>query len=96
MTGGLNTGLEFNTSVEIRDEVFYTFDGLKRINPHWSVGAYLQNFRNIDKGTRNRVSNFSYGLLIQHNTPGSNNFWESRIGMSGDIFEARFEGGFRF
>ncbi len=93
---GFNTGLEFNTSVEIRDELFYTFDGLKRINPHWSVGSYLQNFRNIDKGIRNRVSNFSYGLVIQHNTPGSNNFWESRIGMSGDRFEVRFEGGFRF
>jgi hypothetical protein len=92
----LNTGLEFNTSLEVRNEFFYTLEGIKQVNPQWAFGAYLQNFRNIDRSVGNRVADFSYGLLIRRDTPGSNNFWESRIGMSGDFFEVRFEGGFSF
>ncbi|MEA5564280.1 hypothetical protein [Anabaena sp. UHCC 0399] len=92
----LNTGLEFSTSVEIRDQFFYTLEGIKQINPQWSSGVYLQNFVSLERGIRNRVNDFSYGLIIQHNTPSSSMFWKSRIGMSGDIFEARFEGDFRF
>ncbi|WP_242040234.1 hypothetical protein [Anabaena subtropica] len=93
---GLNTGLEFNTSLEIRDELFYTLEGMIPVNSNWSMGAYLQNFRNIDVGIRNRVNDFSYGLLFQHNNPGSSNFWKSRIGISRDRFEAHLEGGFSF
>uniref|UniRef100_A0A8J7A6B9 Uncharacterized protein n=2 Tax=Desmonostoc muscorum TaxID=1179 RepID=A0A8J7A6B9_DESMC len=92
----LNTGLEFRTSLEIRDDFFYTLEGIKKINYNWYFGAYIQNFRNIDRGIKNRVYDFSYGLVIQRNTPGNNAFWESRIGMSGDIFEAKFQGGLRF
>ncbi|UKO95841.1 hypothetical protein [Nostoc sp. UHCC 0870] len=92
----LNTGLEFSTSVEIRDQFFYTLEGIKPINPQWSLGVYLQNFISIERGIKNRVNDFSYGLIIQHNTPGSRMFWESRIGMNGDIFKTTFQGGFSF
>lgn len=92
----LNTGWEFSNSLEIREQIFYTIESIKQINPLWSFGVYFQNFRNINRGANNRIDDFSYGLLIQHLTPGGSYFWESRLGMSGDKFEASFEGGFRF
>lgn len=91
-----NTGLILSSNVEIREQIFYTLEGSTPINTRWSLGAYLQNFRNIDRGIRNRIDDFSYGLLIQYGIPQSSSFWESRLGMSGDTFEASFEGGFRF
>ncbi|AFY46443.1 hypothetical protein Nos7524_0532 [Nostoc sp. PCC 7524] len=93
---GFNTGLEFSTSLDIGEQFFYTLESIQQVNTHWSLGIYLQNFRNIDRGIKNRDINFSYGLIIQHDTPGSSSFWESRIGMNGDIFEVNFEGGVRF
>lgn len=92
----LNTGLEFSTSIEIRDQLFYTLEGIKQINPQWSLGAYLQNFATLERSIQNRVNDFSYGLIIQHDIPGSSVFAESRIGIRGNIFEATFKGGFSF
>ncbi|WP_066377523.1 hypothetical protein [Anabaena sp. CA = ATCC 33047] len=93
---GFNTGLEFSNSLEIRGDLFYTLEGLQQVSPQWAFGAYLQNFKNTERDTGNRVADFTYGLLLRRNIPGSGNFWQSRIGMSGDNFEALFQGGFRF
>ncbi|MBE9006196.1 hypothetical protein IQ259_14310 [Fortiea sp. LEGE XX443] len=92
----LSNGLEFKTSLEISDDFFYTLEGTQQVNSNWYFGGYLQNFRNINRGIRNRVNDFSYGLLIKREIPGDGIFWESRLGMSGNTFEARFEGGFQF
>ncbi len=91
----LNTGLEFNSFVELSDKFFYTLEGIQRINQNWSLGAYVQNFRDINRGISSRTNDLSYGLLIKHGSSGGT-FWESRLGMSGDNFEVRFEGGWRF
>jgi len=92
----LSTGLKFKTTVEISENFFYTLEGTQQVNSNWYVGAYLQNFRDISRGIRSRENDFSYGLLIKREIPNNAMFWESRLGMSGDTFEARFEGGFRF
>ncbi|MCF4970433.1 hypothetical protein [Nostoc sp. CMAA1605] len=91
-----NTGLELNTSLEIRDLFFYTLEGVQQINPKWSLGIYLQNFTSIEQGIRNRINDVSYGLIIKRHNSRNSTFWESRMGMSGDIFEANFSGGFSF
>ncbi|MCF2149222.1 hypothetical protein IQ276_022900 [Desmonostoc muscorum LEGE 12446] len=92
----LSTGLEFNAFVEFSDNFFYTLEGIQRINQNWSFGGYLQNFRDISRGVKSRTNDLSYGLLIKHGSSDSGTFWESRLGMSGDSFEVRFEGGRRF
>ncbi|HYW18701.1 MAG TPA: hypothetical protein VE956_05185 [Nodularia sp. (in: cyanobacteria)] len=92
----LRTGLEFSTSVEITDNFFYSVESLKQLNAYWSFGAYLQNFRNTDQGIRNRVSDLLYGLLIKKNLADNGGFWESRLGISGNGLEIRFEGGLQF
>ncbi|MDZ8242365.1 MAG: hypothetical protein RMZ69_35390 [Nostoc sp. ChiQUE01a] len=91
----LHTGLEFNSFVEFSDKFFFTLEGIQRINQNWSFGAYVQNFRDINQGIKTRTNDLSYGLLIKHGS-SSGTFWESRLGMSGDNFEVRFEGGWRF
>ncbi|WP_103123973.1 hypothetical protein [Nostoc cycadae] len=92
----LGTGLELKTSIEISDNFFYTLEGTQKVNSNWYFGAYLQNFRDISRGIRSRINDFAYGLLIKREIPSNGMFWESRLGMSGSTFEARFEGGFRF
>ncbi|MBD2453569.1 hypothetical protein H6G80_05705 [Nostoc sp. FACHB-87] len=91
-----STGVELKTTVEISENFFYTLEGTQKINDNWYLGTYLQNFRDISRGIRSRVNDFSYGLLIKRDIPSNGMFWESRLGMSGNTFEARFEGGFRF
>ncbi|OCQ94832.1 hypothetical protein BCD64_20630 [Nostoc sp. MBR 210] len=91
-----STGVELKTTVEINENLFYTLEGTQKINDNWYLGTYLQNFRDISRGIRSRVNDFSYGLLIKRDIPSNGMFWESRLGMSGNTFEARFEGGFRF
>lgn len=92
----LSTGLKFKSTLEIGDDFFYTLEGTQKVNSNWYFGGYLQNFRDINRGIRSRANDFSYGLLIKRDIAGNGIFWESRLGMSGDTFEARFEGGFRF
>ncbi|MCC5639144.1 hypothetical protein LC593_25610 [Nostoc sp. CHAB 5844] len=92
----LRTGLEFKTTVEISENFFYTLEATQQVNSNWYFGAYLQNFRDISRGIRSRVNDLSYGLLIKREIPSDGLFWESRLGISGGTFEARFEGGFRF
>ncbi|AFY44803.1 hypothetical protein [Nostoc sp. PCC 7107] len=96
--GGLEfgTGLELKTSIEISENFFYTLEGVQKVNSNWYFGAYLQNFRDISRGIRSRINDFAYGLLIKREIPNNAMFWESRLGISGSTFEARFEGGFRF
>ncbi|WP_235526537.1 hypothetical protein [Nostoc piscinale] len=91
-----STGVELKTTVEISENIFYTLESTQKVNDNWHFGAYLQNFRDISRGIRSRVNDFSYGLLIKRETVDNDMFWESRLGMSGNTFEARFEGGFRF
>ncbi|MDB9373436.1 hypothetical protein [Nodularia sphaerocarpa] len=92
----LRTGLEFSTSVEISDNFFSSFESIQALNSSWSVGAYLQNFRNTDQGIKNRVSDLFYGLIIKNNLADNGGFWESRLGISGNGLEIRFEGGLQF
>ncbi|MFN6518072.1 MAG: hypothetical protein RMY29_026785 [Nostoc sp. CreGUA01] len=92
----LSTGLEFKTNVEISEDFYYSLEGTQKINSNWYLGAYIQNFRNTNRGIISRVNDFSYGLLIKRDIPGNATFWESRLGMSGDNLEVLFEGGFRF
>jgi len=91
-----NRGLEVKSTIEISEDFYYSLEGTQRVNSNWHIGGYLQNFRNINRGIRSRVDDFSYGLLIKRDLPDNSIFWESRLGISGDSFEARFEGGFRF
>ncbi|QLE56041.1 hypothetical protein [Nostoc sp. TCL26-01] len=93
---GLSSGLEFSTSVEISDQFFYALEGIKQLNSHWFFGGYLQNYRSSNQGIQSRINDFSYGLLIKHDLLGRGSFWESRIGMSGDAFEASLKGGLQF
>ncbi|MBE9205070.1 hypothetical protein IQ244_00660 [Nostoc sp. LEGE 06077] len=92
----LSTGLVLKTSGELSENFFYTLEGTQKINSNWYFGAYLQNFQDISRGIKSRVNDFTYGLLIKYDIPSNGMFWESRWGMSGNTFEARFEGGFRF
>ncbi len=88
-------GLEFNTSLELGNNFFVSLEGIQRLNSAWSVGAYTQNFQ-ANESLTSRVSGASYGLILKHDLPDRAAFWLSRIGMSGDRFEVRFEGGMRF
>ncbi|WP_238553596.1 hypothetical protein [Fortiea contorta] len=92
----LRTGLELSNSIEIGNKFFYTLAATQQINPNWSIGAYLQNFREINQGIKNRNDDFSYGLIIKHGSSDSRNFREFHFGMSGDQFEIRLEGSWRF
>ncbi|GAX38439.1 hypothetical protein NIES3585_44880 [Nodularia sp. NIES-3585] len=92
----LKTGLEFSTFVEISDNFFYSLESLKHLNSYWSFGAYLQNFRTTDQGIRNRVYDLFYGVIMKNNLADNGGFWESRLGISGNGLEVRFEGGWQF
>ncbi len=92
----LKTGWQFTTFVEINNNFFYSFETIQTLNNHWAVGAYLQNFRNTEKGIRNRLSDLFYGLIIQKNLVNNGMAWESRLGISGNGLEVRWEGGWQF
>ncbi|WP_414562497.1 MULTISPECIES: hypothetical protein [unclassified Anabaena] len=92
----LISGLEFSTFMEIKDNFFYSLESIQQLNSYWSIGAYLQNFRTSEQGIKNRVSDLSYGLIIKKNLAGNGGFWESRLGISDNGLEVRFEGGLQF
>ncbi|NJM23957.1 MAG: hypothetical protein HC907_37945 [Richelia sp. SM1_7_0] len=56
----------------------------------------LKNYRNTNNGFNSRVSDLSYGLIIQNNLSGNNSFWQSKLGISGNSFDAQFQGSLRF
>lgn len=93
---GLISGLEFSSFIEIKDNFLYSLESIQQLNSYWSIGAYLQNFRTSELGIRNRISDLSYGLIIKNNLAGNRGFWESRLGISGNGLEVRFEGGLQF
>ncbi|ARV60612.1 hypothetical protein BZZ01_20110 [Nostocales cyanobacterium HT-58-2] len=92
----LNQGLELSNFLQIGDHFLYKFTGIQKLNQNWSVGAYLQNFTEINQVIRTNNNDLSYGLITKHTSANGNNFWESQIGMNGDNFEVRFQRGWRF
>ncbi|MBE9215899.1 hypothetical protein IQ247_25095 [Plectonema cf. radiosum LEGE 06105] len=93
---GWNTGWNIKGTMEINDNFYYSLEGLKKLNPNWSVGSYFKNYRNTNNGFNSRVSDLSYGLIIQNNLSGNNSFWQSKLGISGNSFDAQFQGSLRF
>lgn len=92
----LRRGLEFSAYIEMIDNLFYSWESIQRLNDHWSIGAYFQNFRTTEPGIRNRVSDLFYGLIVKNNLSDNGISWQSRLGISGNGLEVRWEGGWRF
>lgn len=92
---GLRSGFGLNTSVELGDDSFYLVEATQRVNPFWTVGSYVQNYRS-DSSWVGRLQDLSYGVLVRHQPVNRSMSWESRLGMSGDSFEVRLEGSFQF
>lgn len=92
----LNRGLELSNFVEISNQLFYKLMAIQKINQDWYIGGYLQNFREINQGFKNRTDDFSYGLIIKHHSSDRSNFYESQLSINGGQFELRIEGGWQF
>ncbi len=93
---GLSTGLQIKGSMEFSKNLFYSVEGLTKLNSNWSMGAYFKNFRSTNQGFSNRVADLSCGFILQKNSSNNSNFWQSSFGISGDSFEVQFKGGLRF
>lgn len=88
------SGLEFRSSLELSDQFFSGFEALQRLSAIWSAGLYIQNYRSTESLV-SRESAFSYGIILRNRS--TRGFaWRSRLGMSGDNFEIRLEGGYQF
>ncbi len=93
---GTSQGLNFKTSLEIGKELFFEFQGLRRISKKISLGAYLRNYSVNNVGLDNRVSGLNYGLIFRHTFLDNGVFIESQIGTGENGFDLKFQGGYRF
>ncbi|WP_414545683.1 hypothetical protein [Nostoc sp. CCY0012] len=91
-----NQGLNLKARFEIGKEIFYTFEGLQRIDPRFSAGIYLRNYSVNNIGLSSRASGFNYGLIGRHNFQFNNVFLEAQVGTGANGFDLRIQGGYKF
>ena len=89
-----NTGLTFDTSLELRDELFYNLDATQQIDPDLSIGLFISNFTRTLTGLSGRNEEFNIGPIIQFNS--DNVTLNARFGLGGNNPDLRFEGNFSF
>ncbi len=93
---GIGQGLEFKTSLDYDQNLFWMVEGTQQLSSNWGVGGYLKNYRDFNQGFDTRAIGSSYGLLVKHLIPESRVGIESQIGISDSNMEARIRGSFRF
>ena len=81
---------------EIGKQIFYSFQGLQRINNYFSAGIYFKNYSVNNIGLSSRNSGFNYGVLGRKNFKFNRVFLETQIGGGDNGFDVRFQGGYRF
>jgi hypothetical protein len=91
----LPRGFAFNSSLEWGENFYYSIEASQKVDPFWTVGSYVQNYRS-DSSWVGRLSDMSYGILIRHQPLSRAASWETKLGMSGNQFEVRVEGSFQF
>lgn len=94
---GLNGGWTFNVSGNYSDDsLLLALQGMKRIHPRWSLGAYWQNYREINEGLNSLVKDASYGVLVRHHFIDNSVLLDASFGFADGDFEFRVKGGYRF
>lgn len=91
-----NKGLKLKASFEIGKQIFYSFEGLQKINDYLSAGVYFKNYSANNIGLSSRNSGFNYGVLGRKNFKFNRVFLETQIGGGDNGFDVRFRGGYRF
>jgi hypothetical protein len=89
-------GLELNFNTEYGKTIYYNVNVLQRIIPEISLGGYVSNYTEINKGFNSRIEGLNYGGIVQYNVPDSPVNLTAKIGTGDNGFEATVKGGFRF
>jgi len=81
---------------EIGKDIFYSFEGLQRINDYFSTGFYFRSYSVNNIGLNSRNSGLNYGLIARKKLKFNNVFLEAQAGTGDNGFDIRFKGGYRF
>ena len=91
-----NKGLNLKARFEIGKNIFYSFEGLQRINDYFSTGLYFRSYSVNNIGLSSRNSGLNYGLIARQKLKFNNVFLEAQAGTGDNGFDVRFKGGYRF
>ncbi len=89
-------GLRFRTSVELDRDTFWSFEGTQRLDPSFTVGAFIRNFRELTQGVDTREIASNYGLSLRYQVPASPASIETQFGISDGNVEVKIKGNIRF
>lgn len=91
-----NTGLNIDTTLEARNEFFYTLESTQEINSDIALGGFISNFRRTLRGLASRSSEFRAGPVIEVDLDNKDVVFEARLGFGDSDPDFRIEGNARF
>jgi len=92
----LGGGLRFRSSLELDQNTFWSFEGTQRLDPSFTIGAFIKNFREFTQGVDTREPASNYGLSLRYQVPASPASIETQVGISDGNIEVRIKGNIRF
>ena len=97
LQSSLNLGsLRFLSSLELeRSNLIWSVEATQALDTSWSAGLFYKNFREVNQGFENRVTESNYGLLLRYLIPQTPTSIEAQFGASKDSLELRIRGNLR-
>jgi hypothetical protein len=92
----LGGGLRFRSSLELDQNTYWSLEGSQQLDPSFTVGAFIKNFREFTQGVDTREPASSYGLSLRYQVPASPASIETQVGISDGNIEVRIKGNIRF
>jgi len=98
LQSSLNLGsLRFRSSFELeRSNLIWSVEATQALDSSWSTGLFYKNFREVNQGFENRVTESNYGLLVRYLIPQSPASIEAQLGFGSDDVDLRIRGNLRF
>lgn len=98
LQSSLNLGsLRFRSSLELeRSNLIWSVEATQALDSSGSAGLFYKNFREVNQGFENRVTESNYGLLLRYIIPQTPNSLESQLGFGSNYVDFRIRGNLRF
>ena len=91
------SGLRLRSSFELeRSNLIWSVEATQAIDSSWSAGLFFKNFREVNQGFENRVTESTYGLLTRYLIPQTPTSIDIQLGFSSDELDLRIRGNLRF
>jgi hypothetical protein len=86
----------FRGSLEYDQNFNWSIEALQALDPIWTVGLFIKNFRDVNQGLDTREQSSFYGVLCRYQIPQTSAAIETQLGTSSSGLDLRIKGSYRW